>query len=78
MKIWNVWFNDGGWSTGRTVYQEVASTKEEAIEKVLVDKPFYRTGYDVLCSEFTMEGYVIKVYDERSYKRDRIIDDIIK
>lgn len=61
MKIWTVTFNDGGWHSSRPEYQVVADSKEEAIEKVLVENPRYRHGYDKWASEFKIEGYVIEV-----------------
>lgn len=78
MKIWTIWFNDGGWHESRREYQAVANTKEEAIEKVLQEHTYYRTGYDIICSEFKIDGYVIEVYDEATYIRDKKIDDIMK
>ena len=77
MKIYIVTFNDGGWHTSRPEHQVVAETKEEAIEKVLKDFPHYRSGYDVWASEFKIQGYVIEVYDEKSYNRDKNIEKLI-
>ena len=77
MKIWTVTFNDGGWHTSRPEYQVVADTKEKAIEKVLEKNPRYKSGYDKWASEFTIEGYIIEVYDEKTYNRDKIIDKIL-
>ena len=74
MKIWTVSFNDGGWHTSRPEYQVVANNREEAIEKVLIEHSYYRTGYDVMCWEFKIEGYVIVAYDEKEYIRDKKID----
>lgn len=75
MKIYNVSFNDGGWYTsgGRPSFVVVAENRGEAIEKVLKDNPSYRKGWDVWASEFKIEGYVIEVYDEKSYIRDKKI-----
>ena len=76
MKIWTVTFNDGGWHTSRPEYQVVAENKEQAIEKVLEENPRYRTGYDKWVSEFKIEGYVIEVYDEKTYKREKNLDNL--
>ena len=71
MKIYTVTFNDGGWYSGsRPEYQVVTESKESAIEKVLIKNPHYRSGYDAWASEFKIEGYVIEVYDEKTYQRD--------
>ena len=70
MKIWTVTFNDGGWHTSRPEYQVVAETKEKAIEKVLEDNPAW-------ASEFKIEGYVIEVYDEKSYNRNKNLKNIL-
>lgn len=78
MKIWTVSFNDGGWHTSRPEYQVVANKREEAIEKILVEHSYYRTGYDAMCWEFEIEGYVIEVYDEKEYNRNKKIDMILE
>ena len=70
MKIYTVTFNDGGWHSSRPEYQVVAESKESAIEKVLIENTHYRSGYDAWVSEFKIDGYVIEVYDEKTYQRD--------
>lgn len=84
MKIYTVTFNDGGWHI--LLHQRpgplpnfivVAESKDEAIEKVLEKNPRYKSGYDKWASEFTIEGYIIEVYDEKTYNRDKIIDKIL-
>lgn len=37
----------------------------------------YRKGYDVWVSEFKIDGYVIEVYDEKTYNRDKNIEKIL-
>jgi hypothetical protein len=76
MKIWIVTFNDGGWQTFRPEYQVVAESKEESIEKVLEKYPRYRNGYDKWASELKIEGYVIEVYDEKTYNREKNLENI--
>ena len=73
MKIYDVTFNDCGWysSGGRPSFQVVAENKQAAIDMVLKDHPSYAKGYDVWASEFKIEGYVIEVYDKKTYKRDK-------
>ena len=51
--------------------------KDEAIKKVLEDNPRYKSGYDKWASEFKIEGYVIEVYDEKTYNRDKIIEELL-
>lgn len=77
MKIWTVTFNDGGWHSSRPSYQVVAESKDEAIEKVLEDNPRYKTGYDKWASEFKIEGYVIEVYDEKTYNREKNLEKLV-
>jgi hypothetical protein len=79
MKIYDVTFNDGGWysSGGRPNFRVVAENKQNAIDKVLEDHPSYKNGYDVWASEFKIEGYVIEVYDEKSYNRDKNLEKLI-
>lgn len=76
MKIYTVTFNDGGWHTSRPEYQVVAESKEEAIEKVLEKNTHYRTGYDKWVYEFKIEGYVIEVYDEKTYNREKNLENL--
>jgi len=77
MKIYTVTFNDGGWHSSLPSYQIVASSKEEAIEKVLEENPRYKSGWDKWVSEFKIEGYVIEVYDEKTYNREKNLDKIL-
>ena len=78
MKIYNVTFNDGGWHSGPLPnYMVVAESKDEAIEMVLKDHPYYAKGYDKWASEFKIEGYVIRVFDEKTYIRNKNIKEIV-
>ena len=76
MKIYIVTFNDGGWNTSRPEHQVVAESKEEAIEKVLKEFPRYKNGYDAWVSEFKIEGYVIEVHDEKTYNREKNLENL--
>lgn len=79
MKIYNVTFNDGGWysSGGRPSFQVVAENKQEATDKVLEEHPSYKKGYDVWATEFKIDGYVIEVYDEKTYNRNKNLDKLV-
>ena len=77
MKIYTVTFNDGGWYSSRPDFKVVANDTKEAIEKVLEKNPRYKTGYDAWAVEFKIEGYVIEVYDEKTYLRDKNIEKLI-
>ena len=68
---------DSGWHTSLPEYQVVAESKDEAIEKVLEDNPRYKTGYDKWASEFKIEGYVIEVYDEKTYNREKSLEKLV-
>ena len=78
MKIYTVTFNDGGWHSGsRPSFDVVAESKDEAIQKVLENNPRYKIGYDAWASEFKIEGYVIEVYDEKTYNREKNLNKIL-
>lgn len=76
MKIYDVTFNDGGWHTSLPSYKQVAESKKDAIEKVLLERPSYRT-WDVWATEFKIDGYIIEVYDEKTYNRDKNLEKIL-
>jgi hypothetical protein len=79
MKIYNITFNNGGWHSGSLPsVTVVAKSWEDAKIKALEENPRYKIGYDVWVSEFTIPGYVIEVYDEQSYNRDKKINEVIK
>jgi hypothetical protein len=77
MKIYTVTFNDGGWHSSLPSYTIVAESKEKAIEKVLEENPRYKNGWDKWASEFKIEGYIIEVYDEKTYNREKNLDKIL-
>ena len=76
MKIFTVTFNDGGWYSNRPEYQVVADTELEAINKVKEKNPQYKTGYYAWAVEFKIEGYIIEVHDEKSYKREKKLNNL--
>jgi hypothetical protein len=76
MKIYTVTFNDGGWHTTRPEYQVVADDVKSAIEKVIEKNPQYKTGYDAWAVEFKLDGYVIEVYDEKTYNREKNLENL--
>jgi hypothetical protein len=74
MKIYNVSFNDGGWRSGPTpCYTVVAESEDDAIKKVLLSYPRYKSGYS-WASELKIDGYIIEVYDEKTYNRSKSIE----
>lgn len=78
MKIYKITFNDGGWHSGSLPnITVVAESSDEAKEKALNENPRYKQGYDVWVSEFKIDGYVIEVYEEKSYNRDSTINKIV-
>jgi hypothetical protein len=78
MKIYKITFNDGGWHSGSLPsITVVAESSDEAKEKALNENPRYKQGYDVWVSEFKIDGYVIEVYDEKTYKRDKNLENLI-
>lgn len=76
LKIYTVTFNDGGWHESLPKFQVVAQSKEAAIQKVLDDNKHYKS-WDSWATEFTIEGYVIEVYDQKTYNRDKSLKEII-
>jgi hypothetical protein len=76
MKIYKVTFNDGGWHSSLPSFTVVAENQKEAIEKVLKENPHYK-DWDKWATEFKIDGYVIEVYDEKSYNRDKKISDVL-
>jgi len=76
MKIFTVKFNDGGWHERLPEYTIVAESKEKAIEKVLEEHTYYKS-WDSWAVEFKIEGYIIEVYDEKSYNREKSIGKLI-
>ena len=77
MKIYQVTFNDGVWHSGDLPkFMVVAESKEEAIKDALKKHPSY-TDWDNWAAEFKIDGYVIEVYDEKSYKRDKNLEKLI-
>lgn len=74
LKIYQVSFNDGGWHQSRPNYQIVSDSKENAIKIALDEHPQYKTGWDAFAYEFKIDGYVIEVYDEKTYRRDKNLE----
>jgi hypothetical protein len=73
LHIYDVTHMHGGWVTdGYPKERVVASSKDEALEMVL-DKQKYWDRRNTYASEFTIDGYIIEVYDEKTYKRDKAI-----
>ena len=73
MKIYTVTFNNGGY---RPKFTSVGYSEEDAIEKVLIIFPSYRIGFNAWASEFKIEGYVIEVYDEKTYNREKNMESL--
>ena len=73
LKIYEVTFNDGGWHQSLPKFIKVTESKDEAIKLVLDENPYYKT-WDKWASEFKIDGYVIEVYDEKTYNRDKNLE----
>lgn len=76
MKIYNVFFNDGGWHESMPSCVVVAENKEEAESKALEEHPVYKYA-DVFASEFKIDGYIIEVYDEKTYNREKNLEKLV-
>ncbi len=78
LKIFKVTFNDGGWHSGDLPNRMIVSeTEEEAISIALEQNPHYSKGYDKWVTEFKIDGYVIEVYDERTYNREKNLEKLV-
>jgi hypothetical protein len=79
LKIYEVTFNDGGWHQSLPKFTVVSESKEEAKEKVQKEQKGYTKefGWDCWCSEYKIEGYVIEVFDEKTYNRDKNLENLI-
>lgn len=71
LKIYEVTYMYGGWvSVKETV---VAHSKEEAIETVIKNNKYWEIR-NTYAREFKIDGYVIEVYDEKTYIRDKNLE----
>jgi hypothetical protein len=74
LHIYDVTHMHGGWVTdGYPTERVIATLKEEALNMVLADKTYWDRR-NTHASEFKIKGYVIEVFDEVSYNRDKIIE----
>ena len=77
MKIYKITFNDGGWHSGPLPNIIVVAESIDDARKKALSNPRYKNGYDVWVSEFKIDGYVIEVYDEKTYNRDKNLSNIL-
>lgn len=76
LHIFEVTHMHGGWVTnGYPSETVVASSKQEAKEKALkINKDWEDRNTYAL--EFKIDGYIIEVYDEKSYKRSKNLENL--
>jgi len=77
LKLWKVTFNDGGWHESLPTYQVVAETSEEAKKMVLEEHKYYK-DWDCWATEFKIKGYIIEIYDEKTYMREKNLGNLVK
>lgn len=78
LKIWKVTFNDGGWHSGSLPsFMIISESKKDAISKVLEENSIYKKGYDVWATELKFDGYIIEIYDEITYNRNKKLNELI-
>lgn len=77
LKLWKVTFNDGGWHESLPTHQVVAENSEEA-KKMALEKHKHYKGWECWATEFKINGYVIEIYDEKTYMREKNLDNLIK
>ena len=71
MKIYNVTHMQRGWTSGGYPTETiVANSKEEAVDKALEMNKYWERK-NTYASEFKIDGYVIEVYDEKTYNRNK-------
>lgn len=74
LHIYDVTHMHGGWVTdGYPKERVIASSKEEALEMVLAENKSWERR-NTYASEFKIKGYIIEVYDEKTYNRDKAIE----
>ena len=74
LKIYEVTYMHGGWVSGGYPKETVvAHSKEEAIETVIKNNKYWERR-NTYAREFKIDGYVIEVYDERTYNRDKNLE----
>lgn len=76
MKIYEVFFNDGGWHESMPKCIVVAENKEDAKSKAIAEYPHYIHA-DVFVNEFKIDGYIIEVYDEKTYNREKNLEKLV-
>jgi hypothetical protein len=75
LKIWIVYYNDGGWHSSMDKKMLVAESKDEAVEKAKSERKHF-VG-DIFATEFEIEGYVIEVHEKSSWERNNKINNIL-
>lgn len=73
LKIWKVTFNDGGWHQSLPSFTIVAESESKSIDIAKSENRRY-SNWDVWASEFKIEGYVIEVYDKKTYQREKNLE----
>ena len=77
LKIYNVTWNDGGWHESLPTEMVVASSEKEAKEIANKMHPYRKDEFSYAC-ELKMDGYVIEVYDKKTYTRNKNIEKVLK
>jgi hypothetical protein len=73
LHIYDVTHMHGGWVTnGYPTERVISSSKEEALDTILEKNTSWERR-NTYASEFKIDGYVIEVYDEKTYNRDEIL-----
>lgn len=75
LKLYTVTFNDGGWHTSLPKFTIPAESKELALKEARETNTLYK-DWDGWAVEFTIDGYVIEVYDKRTYNREKNLDNL--
>lgn len=77
LKIYEVTYFHGGWvSGGYPSVTVVATSDEEAKNKAIEIKTSWNRD-QVYAKEFKLDGYVIEVYDEKTYNREKNLEKLI-
>jgi hypothetical protein len=76
LKIWEVTFNDGGWHQNLPSFTIIAENSDMA-KKIAIEQNKRYSGWIVWASELKIPGYIIEVYDEKTYNREKNLDKLL-
>jgi hypothetical protein len=76
LKIWEVNFNDGGWHQSLPSFTIIAESSDMA-KKIAIEQNERYSKWIVWATELKIPGYIIEVYDEKTYNREKNLDKLL-